>query len=135
MNNKWIRYWLPVLAHMALIYYLSSRSSFPVEVPPWAFYADKVVHAVIFGFLGFLFLRAWLQGKWQRINLPASILTVGFILLYGISDEVHQMFVPNRHPSIGDIAADITGAAFVVLLVFIVLWIGKQKKLGDVESN
>lgn len=117
MINLLIRYWLPVFAHMALIYYLSSRSSFPVEVPPWAFYADKVVHAVIFGMLGLLFVRAWLQGNWQNINLSASCITVAFVLLYGISDEVHQMFVPNRQPSIGDIVADVLGGIVVVIII------------------
>lgn len=116
MINIVFRYWLPVFAHMALIYYLSSRSSFPVNVPPWAFYADKVVHAVIFGMLGLLFLRAWLQGKWQKINLSVSCITIVFVLLYGISDEVHQMFVPNRQPSIGDIIADVFGGIAVVFI-------------------
>lgn len=117
MINILLRYWLPVFAHMALIYYLSSRSSFPVEVPPWAFYADKIVHAVIFGMLGLLFLRAWLQGKWQKINLRVSCITIVFVLFYGISDEVHQMFVPNRQPSIGDIVADVFGGILVVCII------------------
>lgn len=117
MNHPFIRYWLPLLAHMSLIYFLSSRSHFPVEAPPWAFFADKVVHAVIFGLLGYLFLRAWLRAQWNHINGNACVLTVFFVLFYGISDEVHQIYVPNRTSSIGDIIADVTGAVIVVTAI------------------
>jgi VanZ family protein len=34
---------------------------------------------------------------------------VALTLGYGITDEIHQMFVPGRIASVADILADITG--------------------------
>ncbi len=113
-----VRYWLPVLLHMALIFYLSSRSSFPVEVPPWAFFADKVVHMILFGLLGFLFLRAWLRAEWKNYNWKAGITTIAFVALYGVTDEVHQMYVPGRTPSSSDLIADVFGGMAIVGLIY-----------------
>jgi VanZ family protein len=36
-------------------------------------------------------------------------------LLYGLSDEFHQAFVPGRHPDPLDIVTDIAGAAAALL--------------------
>jgi VanZ family protein len=37
-------------------------------------------------------------------------------LLYGISDEVHQIFISQRHPSLFDVITDLGGAILGVLL-------------------
>jgi VanZ family protein len=42
-----------------------------------------------------------------------SVLSAG---LYGISDEIHQYFVPGRSADVMDVAADFVGAAWGVLL-------------------
>lgn len=128
MNKPFIRYWLPLLAHMMLIYFLSSRSHFPVEAPSWMFFADKIAHAMIFGLLGFLFLRAWLHGQWEHITTSACVLTVLFVLLYGISDEAHQMFVPNRTPSVEDIIADVTGGCIAAVVFHVLNQFGFLKR-------
>ncbi len=112
------RFWLPVLAYMGLIFYLSSKSQFPVEVPDWMYYWDKFVHAAIFGFLGFLFLRAWTQGKLPQATFTAFFLTILFTALYGASDEFHQQFVPGRTPDIEDVIADTAGAIVVCIAVY-----------------
>lgn len=122
------RYWVWVLAHMGLIFYLSSQSVMPIEVPPWVYYYDKVVHAVIFGFLSLLFLRAWLRGQWRNMNVSAVLLAIVFTFLYGVSDEFHQQFVPGRQPSVGDVVADTVGA-IVVALVCYVLFCREGEKL------
>lgn len=43
------------------------------------------------------------------------LLAWGLALLYGITDEIHQSFVPGRHPSAVDIVVDGIGAALAVL--------------------
>ena len=48
--------------------------------------------------------------------LRTGILVVFICFLYGISDEVHQAFVPGREASVGDLLADVAGAAIVVAL-------------------
>lgn len=79
-------------------------SSFLDLSPPW----DKLYHAGNFGVLaGLLYLatgRAWLA------VLLASA--------YGVSDELHQAYVPGRSADVLDWLADTTGATFAVLLTF-----------------
>ncbi len=71
--------------------------------PPW----DKLYHAGNFGVLAALLYpvtgRAWLAA------LLAS--------LYGISDEVHQAFVPDRSADALDWLADTVGALAAVTLL------------------
>lgn len=130
MKTLFLRYWLPVSAHMGLIYYLSSRTSFPVSAPDWMFFADKLVHAAIFGLLGWLFLRAWLQGRWERFTLASGALTVLFVTLYGITDEVHQIYVPGREPSVADLIADVCGAVIIVCIVMVKCTPMSRRKIG-----
>jgi len=113
-----LRYWLLVLAQMAFIFYLSSRSSFPVEMPWWAYQGDKVVHMGLYGLLGFLFLRAWLRGALADISFNTSLVTIAFAAGYGLTDEFHQMFVPYRTADLLDVTADAVGATLVCVLVY-----------------
>ena len=116
-TRKILFYWVPVVLVMASIFYLSSRRDFPVTVPSWAIYADKAAHTLIYGVLGFVFLRAWISGRFAEMTWQAGLVTVLFSTVYGASDEFHQMFVPGRTPSLGDLSADFTGAALVCLAI------------------
>lgn len=86
-------------------------------MPPWAYHADKCVHAVLFGFLGFLFLRAWVQGEYGQATLYTAAFTIVFTVFYGIADEFHQKFVPGRTPDVSDVIADATGVILVCVFV------------------
>lgn len=118
-------YWLPVFAWMSIIFYLSSRSSFPVEMPSWAIAGDKVVHIIIYGTLGFLFLRAWILGDWTLWTVKSAVITVLFTTCYGMTDEFHQLFVPGRDCSVSDLMADSIGGILAGLSVYLY---GKQFK-------
>ena len=54
----------------------------------------------------------------QKSTRPRQmmLLTVVFCLLYGISDEFHQTFIPGRTASVYDLIADGGGAALVCML-------------------
>ena len=102
-------YWFPVIIYCALIFFQSSR---PVpESIPAVPYLDKLLHAGAYAILGVLFFRAYrttaLGGKLFYI-ITLSTLSAG---LYGISDELHQYFVPYRSADIGDALADFIGSA------------------------
>lgn len=47
----------------------------------------------------------------------ATRLAWGFAALHGVFDELHQAFVPGRHPSLTDVGVDAAGALVGVLLV------------------
>jgi VanZ family protein len=100
---KLVSRWVPPVLYAALIFYLSSRSSFPVPGYVWDF--DKVIHFGEYGFFAALLLRA------TRSPLVSLLIAS----LYGVSDEVHQAFVPGRDSSPFDWMADTLGAGLVCL--------------------
>ena len=104
--------WLPVLAYMGVIWFLSSR---PISVPLiWFPHRDKVVHIVEYAILGALAARA-IHGS-MLITLRAA-LTWGFAwsVGWGALDELHQAFVPKRSADLLDLAADVVGASLGVM--------------------
>jgi VanZ family protein len=111
---RFLKYWLPLIVYCLAIFIQSSFPS-PVKEPDIPFF-DKYLHMLGYALLGVLFCRAYgplrLGGKYWRAAL-LSVLSAG---LYGISDEIHQYFVPGRSADVMDVAADFVGAAWGVLL-------------------
>ena len=99
--------WLPLLMYAAVIFYLSSLPG--TTYFPSFFSADKVLHVVEYAVLGYLVARA--LGNYGLTNKKLFIRACTLCVLYGISDEVHQMFVPHRSPSFVDILADGIGSS------------------------
>jgi len=100
-------YWLPPLIYAAFIFYLSSL---PGTTYPYLFFsADKLLHLGEYGILGYLLARALGQYQLKRRVLFMTAVSVCFV--YGISDEFHQFFVPNRCSSVVDIIADVIGSS------------------------
>ena len=104
------RAWLPFLAfgYAGLIFYLSSRSSFPVALPSFDA-ADKAAHLLEYAGLGVLV--AWSLGSYGVPRSRALWLAAAACSLYGASDEVHQLFVPGREGDLFDWLADSAGGA------------------------
>jgi VanZ family protein len=96
--------WLPALAYMGLITYLSSQTG--KELPQvWWMKFDKVLHAMEYAGLGFLVSFA--LGDVKRRVLWATL----FGFAFGAIDEFHQGFVPGRQGNDpGDLAADLIGS-------------------------
>lgn len=108
LQKRWL-FGVLALLWAGLTFWLSSSpdaqgvGSFLDLRPPF----DKLYHAVNFGILAALLYlatgRAWLA------VLLAS--------LYGVSDEIHQSFVPGRSSDMTDWLADTVGALSAVLVV------------------
>ena len=113
-GKNFLFYWLPVFIYCLLIYIQSSHPS-PEEIPSIP-YVDKVLHFAAYALLGGLLLRA-LKTLPLKENLRL-IMILGIILssLYGISDEIHQHYVPYRNADIMDALADIIGSIFGVYI-------------------
>ncbi len=107
-----LRYWLPVVAYAGLIFYLSSLSE-PEEYVPslLAELGDKVLHAVEYGMLGALCYRAFRHGANAWAARYAWHLAILAAAAYGMTDEVHQAFVPLRDADVRDFLMDAIGAA------------------------
>ena len=98
--------WGPAVACAAAIFWLSHQPVLPA--PPGN---DKLAHFVAFGTLSALIARgAWFDTRWSSGLVYAAAALLG--TLYGLSDEVHQTFVPGRDASVADVVADAAGALF-----------------------
>ncbi len=111
---KFFRYWFPLIIYCILIFL---QSSFPsIESIPELPYTDKLLHFFAYAVLGALFLRAY---KTLQIRNNLKLLIILSVLsssLYGISDEIHQYFVPSRSFEYVDILADVLGSLFGVFI-------------------
>jgi VanZ family protein len=89
---------------MAGIFLLSAQSN-----PPFFDMIDGkdfLLHLIQYSVFGLLLSRALLYSGKARFVLFAT--TIGF--MYGISDELHQYFVPGRTSSLLDVTADGLGS-------------------------
>ena len=93
--------WGPALLWAAAVFVASSRPTLPQlpSVLGW----DKLQHSAAYAVGGLLIARA--LGRGGRAALLAMVLGT----LYGASDELHQLFVRNRHASPIDWIADTLG--------------------------
>jgi len=78
----------------------------------------KNAHFFIFCTLGFLLMNAMRRSEITRYYAVITSLSIG--VLYAISDEVHQYFVPGRGPQVKDVLIDSGGVIFGILLFILV---------------
>ena len=105
-----LRAWLAPALYMALIFALSSV---PLQLPqiPMLRFQDKLLHALEYSLLGWLCARAS-RTTWPGAgSLRISVFAVFVAALFGLSDELHQSFVPGRSADIFDVLADFVGSA------------------------
>lgn len=97
--------------YASFIYYLSGL---PQPVPQSLsflekYHADKFFHVIEYFFFGWLLMRAMgvtFSGR-SVLALAAAACVVG--ILYALTDEWHQSFVPPRESSVTDLMADTIG--------------------------
>jgi len=105
-GRSWWR-WVLVVACMLAIFVSSSRSRLP-DLPGEP--SDKLLHFGAYGLLSALVIGAAVRGRWTRATGRLLLAAALASALYGLTDEVHQSFVPNRDASPADLAADALGA-------------------------
>ncbi|MBI5947884.1 MAG: VanZ family protein [Chloroflexi bacterium] len=96
-------------AWAGLIFALSSMSEPPgAQGGEWR---SQVGHLTVYAVLAWLSLR-FATVRWPGAKRMALLAACwAFAVLYGISDEWHQSFVPGRDAAILDVALDAVGAA------------------------
>lgn len=108
-------YLLPALLYMALIFWLSSRPA-PETVQRWPILGPiKLVHLVEYGILALLWYGGLARYRdWgpRKTALIAILLTFA----WGISDEIHQAFVPSRTGTAMDAFTDLLAACTAMAL-------------------
>lgn len=126
---KFLRYWAPFLAYLVLTFVLSGMSS-----PGIPFSMDSnSLHYPEYAVFAFLLTRALHSGK--RGYPPAQVGAAALLLsgLWGLSDEVHQAFIPERVPDAGDLFHDVIGAAAGIAAFYLFRYFSKA--YGDKEGR
>lgn len=139
----WISYIL-LIAWMVVIFILSSegsdtssgRSDMIVgllqatgvnwQVDMLTFLTRKSAHVVAYIVLGVLTYNVARHYRWHsRVKVLASI---GFVGLYAMSDEIHQVYVPGRSGELRDVLLDSAAGAVGVILAYLVYKLYSSRK-------
>lgn len=107
--QSFLIYWFPPVVWMTAIFYFSSQRHFGITnslLVDFVFF--KLLHMIEYGFLYYLIFRAINKTTHLKSRDQLS-LAILIVLLYAISDEVHQHFVLTREGKIRDIMIDMVG--------------------------
>ena len=98
---------------MALIFVVSSIE---VQVPAVRHFPlrDKGIHFVEYAILGWLCAGAALRTWADKPARYAAGVAIAVAVFWGLSDEIHQAFVPGRSSEVADFVADALGGVFGV---------------------
>ena len=94
---------------MGLIFMISAQPTLPSVPGRWDLLLKKTMHALAYGVLAGLTLRA-LRGYWSDDGL-IRLVSVALAVAYAFSDEYHQTFVPGRDGNLVDVTVDALGIA------------------------
>lgn len=138
-----LKFWLPVLVWMALIFSASSDSHSsehtsrffepflhwlfpqmsPAHIEDLHLVIRKCGHLTEYALLALLLWRAVrqpLKNDPRPWNWPEAGLALSIVFLYAASDEFHQIFVPTRTAQVSDVLIDTAGGAVALTLIWLV---------------
>lgn len=150
---RWLRIllWALLLLNMAVIFALSSKTAEESTVTSDAVLAKpmEVYDAIhpetagdykVYWWFQFIVRKAahvaeytslcvWATGLLLTYHARFSFPLGGcFTILYAASDEIHQLLVPGREGKVTDWLFDCLGAAFGLLIVYLILrWVRKRR--------
>jgi VanZ family protein len=102
----------------ALAIFAMSSVSEPPAIPGAV--TDKAAHSWVYAGLSALTVRALAGGRWSGVSVGVAAGAVALCTAYGVTDEVHQFFVPGREADRGDVVADAAGASMAAALAWLV---------------
>ena len=117
--------WLPLIIYCLIIFIQSSLPAY--EHLPQFRLSDKLLHFGAYARMGILFFRAFQTLRIKSDVRRLTLFSIAAATLYGISDEIHQYFVPFRDPDFLDVVANTLGA---VCGVFIYRWLVSRKQVA-----
>jgi len=134
--------WLVVIAVMVLIFNLSSQvadtsnelstgvtekivvviekviPSTELDAVTLNHIVRKNAHFFIYCLLGFLVMNAMTRSEITKFY--SVLMSFGIGVIYAITDELHQGFVPGRGPGLKDILIDSAGVCFGIFLFILI---------------
>ena len=121
---KFFKLWGPVILWAGLIFFCSGVPNLKTDLP-FDFLLRKAAHITEYFILTFLMRRAFL-GTLTGSVYGLSFYSAAFVVLYAVSDEIHQSFVPGRVCAVSDVAIDTIGIVFF----YVFLKIHKMRSCG-----
>jgi len=123
-NRNWF-YFAPALAYGGLIFFLSSKS---LKLKFGLCFWDKGAHWLEFTVLGFLLALGFFKNFQEHLFLRIY-LTFMTGALIGLTDELHQRFVPGRQCDWRDWLADLTGITAGLIIYWLIQVKSERKGL------
>ena len=124
-EEHYIVSWIITILLAISIFYISSQSfEKGVPGPDWPI-KSYIYHAGIFFLFSFFFLISIIKGNIKKKHLFAIAILMA--IAYGIADELHQLFVPNRDCTIEDALTDSIGILFAGIIYVVSFWWKKSK--------
>lgn len=100
-----VRRWSPAIVWGGMILVATSLPGSALPSTPVVPGADKLVHATLYGVLGWLVARA-VEGRGQS---AWAMVAIG-VATFAAADEWHQQWIPGRSADAFDWVADVAGA-------------------------
>ncbi|MPW27203.1 VanZ family protein [Alkalibaculum sp. M08DMB] len=154
-NNKktvTIVSWIGVIIWMSLIFYLSSQQAtqsaqlstgitekiiniiqkyipnYNVDILSFNSIIRKNAHLIAYFILGVLLINAISRNR--IIGFKAYALALLICILYAISDEIHQLYVPGRSGEIRDVLIDSIGSSIGISIFALIKKIKLKSSLN-----
>jgi VanZ family protein len=106
---KKISSWILVFLWSALIFYLSNIPYLRIEQLGFLdFVLRKIAHITEYTVLFILYIRAF-KDTTKLADTKVYLLSIVFSIIYAITDEIHQSFVPGRSCNFFDLLFYTTG--------------------------
>lgn len=112
-----IRYWFPVYIYAIFIFFFSNSSTPPTEkIIMGTTYPilNYFKHFVEYSLFSILLIRASSNSNFKNPFLSTIIISI----LYAITDEIHQIYIPERFFSYKDIFADTLGILITQYIIY-----------------
>ncbi len=131
LRSKFVRNILPAIVWAAIIFVESSITGSKIPSTPIGF--DKLIHIAIFFIFCWLTFRATVEMP-PNITRPMRLyLALVITIVYGFTDEFHQLYVPGRSADMYDMAADgLGGIVFVGLAIASQRWMKRVAKTNGI---
>ena len=119
MPIKTSLYKYPAILYAVLIFILSASPS--IAPPPGFVLEDKIYHFIEYGIFSYLLFLAFYYSRSEFLKKHFIVLSCIVGMAYGLSDEIHQSFVPGRSCEFLDFVADCLGVALVQMGIWLYL--------------
>ena len=90
---------------------------------------SNLAHIPAYALLTFLWLKSF-AGTESKNNIIVFSLILSGLMLFAVSDEIHQSFVPGRTASFMDIGLDLIGILFGLWVFKLLGMFTKEMKFG-----